>query len=157
MVESIFLGGERFPPEFDYIKMIAEDVVANLPKELKKHTGLKLVVADFADDFTLKEMNIEQDFEPLSSYQSSGSASIGGQWATSLKQDTLCLYGDPILIEWVTTKKSLESLIKNIVFQEIGHHIGLSDDDITRIEEDHSDNDVRTYGENMSGATVLGM
>ena len=44
------------------------------------------------------------------------------------------LYRRAILDEWAEGGESLEELVAHILVHEIGHYMGLSDDDIDRIE-----------------------
>jgi predicted Zn-dependent protease with MMP-like domain len=46
------------------------------------------------------------------------------------------LYRRPILDEWADRGDvTLEELVAHVLVHEIGHHFGLSDDDIDRIED----------------------
>jgi predicted Zn-dependent protease with MMP-like domain len=45
------------------------------------------------------------------------------------------LYRQPILAEWIDDgETTLGDLIRHVLVHEIGHHFGLSDNDIERIE-----------------------
>ena len=50
--------------------------------------------------------------------------------------DTITLYRRPILEEWIETEVSLDALVNHVVVHEVGHHFGLSDDDMHRIEDE---------------------
>ena len=46
------------------------------------------------------------------------------------------LYRVPILAEWAETGVELGEIVAHVIVHEIGHHFGLSDDDMERIEDD---------------------
>ena len=48
--------------------------------------------------------------------------------------DTILLFREPILLEWIETGEDLFRLVRNVLLHEIGHHFGLSDADIARLE-----------------------
>ena len=45
------------------------------------------------------------------------------------------LFRRAILDEWIEDGERLEHLIRHILIHEVGHHFGLSDDDMHAIEE----------------------
>jgi predicted Zn-dependent protease with MMP-like domain len=44
------------------------------------------------------------------------------------------LYRRPLLDYWIETGETLEAVVRHVLIHEIGHHFGLSDDDMDRIE-----------------------
>ena len=46
------------------------------------------------------------------------------------------LYRRPILDYWSQTGDGLAAIIRNVLIHEIGHHFGLSDADMDRIERE---------------------
>ena len=48
--------------------------------------------------------------------------------------DMVFLYRRPILDYWAEHEESLGAIITHVLVHEIGHHFGLSDDDMERIE-----------------------
>ena len=49
--------------------------------------------------------------------------------------DRILLYRRAILDEWVAEDESLEHLVHHILVHEVGHHFGLSDEDMHALEE----------------------
>ena len=52
--------------------------------------------------------------------------------------DMVFLYRRPLLDEWAEGEVRLGDLIAHVLIHEIGHHFGLSDDDMARIEDQAS-------------------
>ena len=150
-MKSIFVGF-TVPPSLENIKEIAEGVLAELPGGLKKHIGeLRIMVEDFPDTFIEQEMELEEkSFDLLGCYQSSPPASIGYRAMNVKSQDVLHLYRRPILDVWEETGEDLTHLVNRVIIQEIGNHLGFSNNEI----EMYGDG---IYEEDMSGATAPGI
>ena len=48
--------------------------------------------------------------------------------------DIIFLYRRPMLDYWAETGEALEDIVVHVLIHEAGHHFGLSDDDMERIE-----------------------
>ena len=48
--------------------------------------------------------------------------------------DMIFLYRRPMLNYWCETGDDIEAVVRHVLIHEIGHHFGLSDDDMERIE-----------------------
>jgi predicted Zn-dependent protease with MMP-like domain len=48
----------------------------------------------------------------------------------------ITLYRMPLTREWRETGQSLEAIVNHVVVHEVGHHFGLSDDDMAALESD---------------------
>ncbi len=48
--------------------------------------------------------------------------------------DMIFLYRRPILDYWCESGDDLVDVVRHVLFHEIGHHFGLSDEDMERIE-----------------------
>jgi len=123
------------PPSLDEFAALAEAALAALPAEFRAFTGdVVFRVLDFADDAVLDDLGIEDPFELSGLYQGVDRARrsvIGPAAGTS----TVFLYRRPILDEWAERGNvTLGELITHVLVHEIGHHFGLSDDDIDAIE-----------------------
>jgi predicted Zn-dependent protease with MMP-like domain len=49
--------------------------------------------------------------------------------------ERIFLYRRPILDEWAAGEETLEHLVAHVLIHEVGHHFGLSDDDIHALED----------------------
>ena len=122
-------------PGAEAIEAIARATIAKLPAEFVAHLGnVVLHVEELADDKTLDEMGIEDPFDLTGLYSGLpiGSKSVDH---SGTMPDMIHLYRRAILDEWVETGVTLEALVAHVVIHEIGHHFGLSDDDMHRLEE----------------------
>ena len=122
-------------PDAERIEAIARATIARLPADFAAHLGtVVLRIEEFADDATLDEMGIENPFELTGLYTGLpvGSKSVDH---SGTMPDMIHLYRRAILDEWCETGVTIEALVAHVVIHEIGHHFGLSDADMLRLEE----------------------
>jgi len=122
-------------PDADAIEALARAAIARLPDLFRNHLGdVVLRVEEFADDATLDEMGIENPFELSGLYRGRpvGVKSIDDSGALP---DMIFLYRRALLDEWVESGETLETLVTHVLVHEVGHHFGLSDDDMHALEE----------------------
>ena len=127
--------GQTLAPDADRIEAIARATIAKLPAEFARHLGdVVLKIEDFADDDILAEMGIENPFELTGLYTGLpvGSKSVDH---SGTMPDMIHLYRRAILDEWADTGVTLEALVAHVMIHEIGHHFGLSDEDMHALEE----------------------
>lgn len=124
----------RIPPSLDDLATIGEAELRRLHPALGRFIdGVPVRVEDFPDDETLDEMGCESPFDLLGLYR-------GGSLTAEIRGDTgtlpamIFLYRRPLLDYWCETGESLRRVVRHVLIHEIGHHLGLSDDDIERIE-----------------------
>ncbi|MFC3676185.1 metallopeptidase family protein [Ferrovibrio xuzhouensis] len=124
----------RIPPSLDDLAAIGEAELRRLRPALGRFIdGVPMRVDDFPDDQTLDEMGCESPFDLLGLYR-------GGSLTAEIRGDTgtlpamIFLYRRPLLDYWCETGESLRRVVRHVLIHEIGHHLGLSDDDIERIE-----------------------
>lgn len=95
-----------------------------------------LRVDDFADAETLAVFDMEDPFELTGLYHG---VDVGrrDEMGPAAEPSRIFLYRRPILDEWCERGDvGLGTLITHVLIHEIGHHFGLTDDDIDRIEDD---------------------
>ena len=118
--------------DFESIGRIAYD---GLPVEFRRLIGDVLIrVADFPEDEVLDELGIESEFGLLGLFQGVGLAHAASTPATGQLPNMIWLYRRPILDYWAEHEETLGAIITHVLIHEIGHHFGLSDDDMERIE-----------------------
>jgi acetylglutamate kinase len=124
------------PPSTDDIIQMAEHALDAIPAELRAMVrGVAIVVEDVADDETLEAMGLENPWD-LTGLYSGTPLTQKSVLDVALQPDTIFLYREPILLEWIETGEELFRLVRNVLIHEIGHHFGLSDADIERLESE---------------------
>jgi acetylglutamate kinase len=124
------------PPTEEDIRQLAESALEALPPSLSRHVkGVAILVEDLADDDTIESLGLENPWELTGLYRgiplTERSISDPVQFP-----DTIVLYRDAILVEWVDTGEDLSRLVSSVLVHEVAHHFGYSDADIERIEAD---------------------
>ncbi len=124
-------------PSLDDLATIAERAFAALPSPFRELTAEAVIrIDDFADSEVLDELGIEDAFELTGLYQGVD-LSRRSTFDIETGPSRIFLYRRPILDEWAERGNvTLEELVTHVLIHEIGHHFGLSDDDIHRIEDE---------------------
>jgi predicted Zn-dependent protease with MMP-like domain len=126
-------------PSLDDFATLADQAYAALPDAFRKLVGdVVFQVADFADEDVLEELGIQDAFELTGLYQGVSLAQRS-LFDPSPAAAMVFLYRRPILDEWAERGDlSLGELVGHVLVHEIGHHFGLSDEDIERVEDSAS-------------------
>ena len=137
-IKPLYLFGMKpaheIPPSLADLDAMARAAFADLPLELARHVeGVAIHVVDFPDAETEREMGLESPFELLGLYRgvSLDQKSVTDQPADV---DMIFLYRRGLLDYWCETGAALADIVRNVLIHEIGHHFGLSDADMARIE-----------------------
>jgi predicted Zn-dependent protease with MMP-like domain len=122
-------------PSLDDIAAIAERAFAALPEGFRKLAGeVVFRIDDFPAEDVLAELGIEDAFE-LTGLYSGVDLARRSVFDGAPEPSRVFLYRRPILDEWAERGDvTLEELVTHVLVHEIGHHFGLSDDDIDTIE-----------------------
>jgi predicted Zn-dependent protease with MMP-like domain len=122
-------------PSLDDFEAIAHAGFAALPDAFRKLTGdVEIRVADFPERDALDELGIESEFDLLGLFQGTGLAHQAAVPFTGQMPNRVWLYRRPILDYWAEHDESLGGIVSHVLIHEIGHHFGLSDDDMEAIE-----------------------
>ena len=123
------------PPSADEIEAIAREALRRLPEPFSKSIGdIVLLVHDFADDETLQQMGIDDPFDLSGLYDGIPLTERSVEQSGTMPE-RIFLYRRPILDEWAAGDDTLEHLVAHVLIHEVGHHFGLSDEDIHALEE----------------------
>ena len=126
----------RTAPSAQDIEDIARAAIAALPPEFRAHTGeIVLIVEDFADEETLRALGIDSPFD-LSGLYHGRPIGEKSMFDSGAMPDRIHLYRRAILDEWIEDGEDLATLVRHVIIHEIGHHFGLSDDDMHRLEDE---------------------
>lgn len=122
-------------PSLEDLAALAEAAFAGLPARFRELAGdVVFRVDDFPSDEVLDDLGLEDPFELTGLYQGV-SLAHRSSFDPSPEPARIFLYRRPILDEWAERADvSLGELVSHVLVHEIGHHFGLSDDDIDAIE-----------------------
>jgi predicted Zn-dependent protease with MMP-like domain len=122
-------------PSLAEIEAMAQDAFSRLPGTFRALCdGLVIRVEDFPDDETLNEMECESEFDLLGLFRGIGLAQGAGNLQTGQFPNMIWLYRRPLLDYWAEHEDTLGALVTHVLVHEIGHHFGLSDEDMAAIE-----------------------
>ena len=122
------------PPTLNEIEAIARVALAGLPEPFAAHLGgIVLKVEDIADEELLAAMDIEHPLDLTGVYEGIPLSERSVEHSGTLP-DRIRLFRRAILDEWIEDGEGLEHLVRHILIHEVGHHFGLSDDDMHALE-----------------------
>jgi len=118
--------------DFEALAVAAFD---GLPAEFRALIGeIQIRIADFPDDDVVDDMELDSEFDILGLFQGVGLAHDSAAVETGRLPNMVWLYRRPILDYWAEHEDSLGAVVTHVLVHEIGHHFGLSDDDMEAIE-----------------------
>ncbi len=126
----------RRAPSLEEFEALADAAFRRLPMRfLQSCEGLVIRVEDFPDDDVLLEFEAEFEFELLGLFRGRG-LPRAEDVQTGQLPNTVHLYRRPILDVWAEGDETLGDLVRHVLVHEVGHHFGLSDEDMERIEQE---------------------
>ncbi|MDF1767757.1 metallopeptidase family protein [Maricaulis sp.] len=130
------MTADSIAPSLDDFERIAATAFDALPDEMRALCGrVEVFVSEFADAETLAAVGLTDPFE-LTGVYIGVDLSQKSVSDPSPEPDRVVLYRRPILDEWADHGAiTLGELISHVLVHEIGHHFGLSDEDMHRIED----------------------
>ena len=131
---DLLAWGKRKAPSLAELEVLAGEVFARLPEKFRDLCeGLVIRVDDFPTDEVLDELGAETEFDLLGLFQGVG-LPFRSETAPVQMPNMIWLYRRPILDYWADHDETLDAIIAHVLVHEIGHHFGLSDDDMAAIE-----------------------
>ncbi|MCF8478409.1 MAG: metallopeptidase family protein [Pseudolabrys sp.] len=122
-------------PSLEDIEALATDAYGRLPERFRALCeGLIVRVEDFPTDEVLDAMKAETEFDLLGLFQGVGLPFMTESQVSGQMPNLIWLYRRPILDYWAEHEETLDSIVTHVLVHEIGHHFGLSDDDMAAIE-----------------------
>jgi predicted Zn-dependent protease with MMP-like domain len=124
----------RKAPSLDELELLAREVFAGLPDQFRALCeGLVIRIDDFPTDEVLDHLGAESEFDLLGLFQGVG-LPFRHESAPVQMPNMIWLYRRPILDYWAEHDETLGAIVAHVLVHEIGHHFGLSDDDMHAIE-----------------------
>ena len=125
---------ERLSPSLAEIESITLEAYAHLPQKFRDLTGEILIeIADFPDENTSDDLALESPFDLMGLFEGKGIAELWNP-QTGDGPNKITLYRRAILDYWAENEEALGTIIIHILIHEIGHHFGLSDEDMEQME-----------------------
>jgi predicted Zn-dependent protease with MMP-like domain len=122
-------------PSLAELEVLAGEVFRHLPKRFRDlAVDVVIQVDDFPSEEVLHEMQAESEFDLLGLFQGVG-LPFRAESAPMQMPNMIWLYRRPILDYWAEHEETLGAIVKHVLVHEIGHHFGLSDDDMHAIEQ----------------------
>jgi predicted Zn-dependent protease with MMP-like domain len=122
-------------PGLAEFEQLAEEAFARLPATFRALCeGVVIRVEEFPTEDVVSELGAESEFDILGLFQGTGLAQGGALATTGRMPNMVFLYRRPILDYWAEHEETLGHLVSHVLVHEIGHHFGLSDDDMAAIE-----------------------
>jgi predicted Zn-dependent protease with MMP-like domain len=122
-------------PSLEEMEVLAGEAYAGLPEQFRALCeGLVVRVEDFPSEEVLEDMRAQSEFDLLGLFQGVG-LPFRSESAPDAMPNMVWLYRRPILDYWAEHEDTLGEIITHVLVHEIGHHFGLSDEDMLAIEE----------------------
>lgn len=122
-------------PSLSDIEELATAAFASLPEGFRALCGeIVITVADFPTEDVQKDMDAGP-FDLLGLFQGVGLAHDAAVPETGRMPNMVFLYRRAILDYWAEHEETLGDIVTHVLVHEIGHHFGLSDDDMYGIED----------------------
>jgi predicted Zn-dependent protease with MMP-like domain len=122
-------------PSLEDFEAMAATAFQGLPENFRKLCdGVIIHVEDFPDADVIAEMELDSPFDILGLFSGVGLSQDGATAETGRMPNSVHLYRRPILDYWAEHNESLGAIVTHVLVHEIGHHFGLSDEDMERIE-----------------------
>lgn len=122
-------------PTLSDIEELAAEAFRGLPEDFRALCGEMIItVTDFPTEEVQKDMDAGP-FDLLGLFQGIGLAHDAAIPETGRMPNMVFLYRRAILDYWAEHEETLGAVVTHVLVHEIGHHFGLSDDDMYGIED----------------------
>ncbi|GBD50844.1 hypothetical protein METY_4057 [Methylopila sp. Yamaguchi] len=123
-------------PSLADIEAMARETLLGLPMSFRELAdGVVIQVDDFPTEEVMRELGAESEFDLLGLFTGIGLAQGAAVAQTGQMPNVIHLYRRPILDYWAEHEETLGAIVSHVLIHEIGHHFGLSDEDMEALEE----------------------
>jgi predicted Zn-dependent protease with MMP-like domain len=131
------ITADSVAPSLDDLEDIARASFAALPDRFRELVGeVPIQVSEFPDDDVLRDLGLQSEFDILGLFRGIGMAHDSAVAETGRMPNMIWLYRRPIIDYWAEHEETLGAIVSHVLVHEIGHHFGLSDDDMDAIYEE---------------------
>ena len=126
---------DRQAPTLEDFERLARQAFDALPDAFRRLVGdVTFAISDLPEDDVLDELGLESPYDLLGLFHGVGMAHAAAVPATGAMPNRIWLYRRPILDYWAEHEDTLGAVVAHVLIHEIGHHFGLSDEDMEAIE-----------------------
>ncbi|WP_419909693.1 metallopeptidase family protein [Hoeflea sp.] len=134
-MESASPWTDRLSPSLEDFERLGQEAFDGLPEAFRSLCDdVQITVAENADKDVLKSLDLKSPYELLGLFQGIGMAQGATEIRTGQMPNHIWLYRRAILEYWIEHEETLDTIVRHVLIHEIGHHFGLSDDDMETIE-----------------------
>lgn len=122
-------------PGVEEFERLAREAVLRLPEVFRQYLhDVVFRVEEFASDDDLAAVGLSDPWDLSGLYhgQPWGERSI---WQTGDLPPVITLFRQPLLEEWRASAVRLDELVEHVIIHEVGHHFGLSDEEMAALED----------------------
>jgi predicted Zn-dependent protease with MMP-like domain len=121
-------------PSLEELEVMAEEAFRRLPEKFRALCeGLVIRVEDFPTEEVLDALGAETEYDLLGLFQGVG-LPFRSESASGQMPNMIWLYRRPIIDYWAENDESFGAIVTHVLVHEIGHHFGMSDDDMMALE-----------------------
>ena len=122
-------------PSLEEFEVMAIEAFRRLPNNFRALCAdLVIRIEDFPTDEVLDHMQAQSEYDLLGLFQGVG-LPFRSETAPTHMPNMIWLYRRPILDYWAEHDDTLGEIVTHVLVHEIGHHFGMSDDDMEEIEK----------------------
>jgi predicted Zn-dependent protease with MMP-like domain len=133
-IDQTDIWRDAYAPSLEAIEQLAREAYGQLPDDFRGLCqDLIIQISDFPTDDIFEDMALETPFDLLGLFEGRGVTERFSVENGELP-NRVTLYRRPILDYWAENEETLGDIIAHVLIHEIGHHFGLSDEDIEEIE-----------------------
>lgn len=122
-------------PSEELIERLAREALVRLPAEFQPNLAdIVIRIKKFADPEQLASVGLDDPRRLVGLYRGHP-VSKQSIWASGDMPPTIFLFRQPLLARWHQTGAPLEAVVNHLVVHEVGHHFGLSDDEMHALED----------------------
>lgn len=122
-------------PSIDEFQIKATQAFEKLPKHFKNLCEEVLFeVSEYPTEEVMATMELESPLDLLGLFEGTGFVQSGEEVWTGKLPNRIWLYRQPILEYAKEQDDTIDEIITHVLVHEIGHHFGLSDEDMEKID-----------------------
>lgn len=122
-------------PSAEMIERKAHEALQRLPDAFRAHlSDIVIKVEEFADREMLASVGLDHRWQLVGLYRGHP-VNKQSVWASGDLPPTIFLFRQPLLQRWKQTGAPLDQVVNHLVVHEVGHHFGLSDEEMHALED----------------------